>query len=144
MKQKIINMFSEIAKITRQKIQCELGDELTPAQNAILVYVNCKNNEGINVNQKDIELEFKIKASSVNSLITNLQKKQYINKMQDRNDKRINYITLTKRAKLLVSRGNTVVNKINNLALCNIPQKDCQNLFNILQKIKNNLLKEQY
>lgn len=141
MTDKIILMFSDIARKIKSNMDFLLKEyNLTACQNSVLVFIDTQQElYNKKVVQKDIENEFGIKGSSVNSILGYLQEKQFVEKQNSVNDKRKKYIVLKEKTKALLARGKAVINSIKEKLLTNISEEDKKNFFNVLEKMQDNL-----
>lgn len=142
MNNEIMVEISQILKIHKSNMEKLLNShDITPMQNAVLVYIfTQKKRFNKNVNQKDIENEFKIKASSVNSLISGLINKELIIKEPSSIDRRVNYLKISNKGTSLLNKGKEIIEYSQKHLFDNISNEEQQALLNILNKIKNNLL----
>lgn len=138
---KISQEIDEIKKIFKNKLAEHLKQfNLTPSQNALIVFVHKENSLGKEVTQKDIENEFLIKASSVNSLIQNLEKKNFIIRKICENDKRKKYLKLTEKSEKFMEDSARAVKNVEKTLINGISNEELEYLNLILNKMKNNLL----
>jgi MarR family transcriptional regulator, organic hydroperoxide resistance regulator len=76
---------------------------------------------------------------SITRLIDNLEKRQYVVRVSDPSDRRINLIHLTKAGTELQSRANEIVRNVAEAALLDINENELELFRLTLKKIMNNL-----
>ncbi|UNT95677.1 MarR family winged helix-turn-helix transcriptional regulator [Allobaculum mucilyticum] len=82
---------------------------LTKAQFDTLMFLCRMQNDGILVNQRDLETFFRISNPTVSSMLTRLEAKNYIVRTTDPGDRRIRYIKVTPEAVELISNIEALI-----------------------------------
>lgn len=96
----LIPKLGMMAKSVRIMQDSKLNSQnITAKQAMTLGYIVMKNNRNCVVNQKDIEKQFHLTASTVTSLIEKLEKAGYITRTVSEDDNRCNVLKPTKEAK---------------------------------------------
>lgn len=118
------------------------SQDLTKAQFDVMLFVieNYRNNNPIK--QRDIENFFHISNPTVSGLLTRLEIKNLIQRVQKAEDMRIRYIVPTEEAISLAERGKDLIDNLEAELIQDIPEEDIEKTRETLQKILVNLMKE--
>lgn len=123
-------------------LDSEFGNTgLNGLQARILGFVEHNDNLGKDVYQKDIEAEFKIRRSSVSSVLDTMEKNGYICRVSVLSDARLKKLVLTDKAKEV---GLTHRNKIMEFEAGleeGLTEDEIQTLKAILEKVVDNAIK---
>lgn len=113
--------------------------ELNGLQARILGFIKKNDNMNRDVYQKDIEAEFKIRRSSVTSVLNTMEKNGYVIRQSVMSDARLKKLVLTDKAKK-VSRAhhNSIENFERNL-INNMTAEEISTLKTLLAKVVANL-----
>ncbi|WP_187287396.1 MarR family winged helix-turn-helix transcriptional regulator [Gottschalkia acidurici] len=111
---------------------------MTGTQGAVLnfIYTQSKNQ---NVYQRDIEIEFEIRRSSVTSMVNNLEKGGFIKRERVPEDSRLKRIVLTDKAISIAEQLQNSIDEVNRAILKGLNNEEIQYLDLILTKITENL-----
>ena len=113
---------------------------LNHTQLQIVMYLVKHENE--EVCQKDLEIETHLKKASITGTLDSMEDKGIIIRKQSEDDKRKNIIVLSdlaKREKIAIEdRIKEIENKINK----NISKEELNSFFNIIDKMKKNMIEE--
>ena len=112
---------------------------LTGLQARILGFIEFKNSQGQDIFQKDIEVEFKIRRSSVSSVIDNMEKNGFIIRQSVENDARLKKIVLTEKAKSLGVQHRKMVTKFEKSLMENMTSEEIATLKALLNKVAENI-----
>ena len=112
---------------------------LTGLQARIIGFIEFRNNQGDDIFQKDIETEFKIRRSSVSSVIDNLEKNGFIVRQSVENDARLKKIVLTEKAVSLGAKHRKTVERFENSLLENMTKEEIATLKALLNKVAENI-----
>ncbi len=113
--------------------------ELNGLQARILGFIKKNDNMNRDVYQKDIEAEFKIRRSSVTSVLNTMEKNGYVIRQSVISDARLKKLVLTDKAKQ-VGRAHhrSIVNFEKNL-IDNMSHEEIRTLKSLLGKVLDNL-----
>jgi len=138
---KITRIFNELGKKAKMCIDNALKNRaLTSTQNSVLLYIyNEKIDNNKIVNQIDIEKQFSIKASSVNSILKLLEIKGFVEKKASQEDKRKNYILITDKALEYIKDGKQTLKNVENKIKAGILKEEFEVFKAVLKKMKKNL-----
>jgi DNA-binding MarR family transcriptional regulator len=111
---------------------------LTGAQGAILYFIYTQKGQH-DIFQRDIEMEFGIRRSSVTSVLQGLERGGFILRENVEEDARLKKLTLTAKAIKKSEKIAEFIDKINNLMIRNLKKQDVDCLDRLLEKIEGNL-----
>jgi DNA-binding MarR family transcriptional regulator len=112
---------------------------LTTSQWAILKLLDQKSE----LTQAQISNELKGDRATTGTVTLNLYEKGYINKVMDQKDRRSYIISLTQKAKEIISQIELIAEDITKTALKGVSEQDVTVLYDILNKIIINLSVEE-
>ena len=115
--------------------------DISGYQMRVLGFVKKHSLHGEMIFQKDIEREFKIKGSSVTSVLNNLEKNGYILRKSVERDKRLKQIVLTEKAESMCKMHWKAVQKYESAIARGLTSDEIENLQKTLQKIEENIKK---
>lgn len=107
---------------------------VTGAQAVILYYIYTENKERV-VYQRDIEAEFKIRRSSVTSVLQGLEKNGFIRRESVKEDSRLKKLTPTEQAVSLSERLEKEITAINRKILKDLNPDEIECLNSMLNRI---------
>ena len=113
--------------------------ELNGLQARILGYVDMMDKKGEPVYQKDIEREFKIRRSSVTSVLNTMEKNRFINRTSVFNDARLKKLVLTEKAKAIADDHREKVEWFEGMLKKGFTDEEISTLFTLLDKLLENL-----
>ena len=111
---------------------------ITGYQSRIIRYILDKSQDQ-EVFQKDIEEEFKIKRSSVTSVLQTMEKNGLIQRISVKQDARLKKIILTDKALQLSNQCNEIIYQFENDLQKNLTPEELASFMNVLQKLNQNL-----
>ena len=137
---RIVNQLHRIA-ITHS---CDCVDSpssggMTVSQVSTLGYLLLQ--DGSDVYQKDIEQFFKLRRSTVSSMLNTLEKKGFIQRQAVPHDARLKKLVLTDVGRQLSSLAGQIFLQINELMVQGLTQEELATLSTLLEKIETNLSK---
>ena len=137
---RIVNQLHRIA-ITHS---CDCVDSPSPcgmtvSQVSTLGYLLLQ--DGSDVYQKDIEQFFKLRRSTVSSMLNTLEKKGFIQRQAVPHDARLKKLVLTDVGRQLSSLAGQIFLQINELMVQGLTQEELATLSTLLEKIETNLSK---
>ncbi|WP_042462047.1 MarR family winged helix-turn-helix transcriptional regulator [Neobacillus dielmonensis] len=88
---KYLNLTFSIERNGGQLIKCQMGNDMTNDQHYILRYINQK--EGCT--SSELADVFNVNKSAITAIIDRLEKKGFIQRTRDEQDRRVVYLTLT-------------------------------------------------
>lgn len=116
---------------------------ITPVQMDALVFVMFQNKNGKNVCQKDVERYLRLRASSVSTLITALERKGFLTRTVSDGDARTKYITLTDEGMLLCNKNKILMDKCDGLVQSALTEEEQEILISFLNKIMAKIDKQE-
>lgn len=133
-----------ISHLIRRKLDVTFSapeyDGMTGVQHAIMGYIICHTQKG-EVFQRDIEKEFSLRRSTVTVMLQNLEQKGYILREPVSRDGRLKKIILTEKAKKLQERTQSEMERFHRALEEPLSEDEKEQLFFLLGKIKQNLIK---
>lgn len=124
--------------IGRYLTNIQINNDLTGPQGIILIYIYEHENE--NVYQKDIEKFLNIRRSSVTTLITSLEEKQYLNRVSVKDDGRLKKLVLTDKANNVINQIELQIQMLETKMIKDIDQKDINIFRKVIEKMTKNLM----
>lgn len=138
----LIPKLGMMAKSVRLMQDSKLNSQnITAKQAMTLGYIIMQNNKNCVVNQKDIEKQFHLTASTVTSLIEKLEKAGYITRTVSKDDNRCNVLKPTKEAKKFNDEIIKNIEVIETGVLDGISVEEKKNFEDILDKMFANIIK---
>ncbi|WP_058486698.1 MarR family winged helix-turn-helix transcriptional regulator [Defluviitalea phaphyphila] len=89
--------------------------------------------------QKDLAKLMGVSTATIAVSLKKLQKNGYINKLIDKNDNRLNNITITKKGNEIVKQSKQIVDSIDEKLFSGFKKEDIYTLFTLFQKLNANL-----
>ncbi len=132
----------EIMKTSPYKNE-NCGDEnpaISHARSCIIAYLH--DHAEKDVFQRDLEREFRVRRSTVSKILTALEQKEYIKRIAVSSDRRLKKIVLTDKAKLLTDRIKHQKRMLEEKMTSGISEEELSAFRATLEKIKQNLSKE--
>jgi MarR family transcriptional regulator, repressor for mepA len=105
---------NSIHKIMMQADSNLMQYDITNQQARVVGFIGEKQDEGVTVNQKDIESYLDITGASVSNLLRGLEKKGFIERIRSASDDRAKEISLTLKGRELIATFNSVFSEIEN------------------------------
>lgn len=130
---------NQVSKAINEQITSE---GLTKAQFDVMLFVIDNYRRNNPIKQRDIENFFHISNPTVSGLLTRLEIKNLIQRVQKREDMRIRYIVPTEEAISLADRGKELIDSLEAELIRDIPEEDIQRTEETLRKILTNLMKQ--
>lgn len=141
-KSSIIPKLGIIARKVENIQNNELQDiDITSKQSRALMFIIDSQDE--NLNQKYLEKKFELRASTVTSLVDNLEKAGYINRITSEEDFRCNKIGVTKKALKLKERIIDMVKGTEEKIFMGVTEDEKMLVEEVLNKILKNIIKMQ-
>ena len=114
---------------------------LNGLQARILGFVEVNDMQGNDVYQKDIEAEFKIRRSSVSSVLDTMEKNGFILRQSVASDARLKKLVLTDKAKQTGQQHRSAVDYFEQCISSDFTPEEVETLQYLLGKISNNVQK---
>lgn len=89
--------------------------------------------------QKDIEINFKLRRSTVSSLLNTLERKGFLHRVSVPQDARLKKLVLTKEAQQIGTCIHETFSDLDKRMFRGIPQKDLDTLDSVLSQVQKNL-----
>ena len=115
--------------------------DLTPVQMNVLFHIYVKMREGQKMNQKDIEKFVNLRASSVSSLITNLENDGFLTRTLTDGNKRAKYLELTEKGKLVCVKNSMLFDECDSAIQSALSADEQETFEALLQKIIDSISK---
>ena len=115
------------------------GYGITPVQMDALVFVLRRTRQGEKVCQKDIEKHVNLRASSVSTLLTTLEKKGYLVRNVADGDARTKYITLTEKGNVLCEEKKLYMERCDALVQSALTEEEQETFITLLNKIMSGI-----
>lgn len=139
---------AEIHNLVHRLIQktdgcCENDEKagLSHSSACIIGYLSDHKDEEIF--QRDLEREFNVRRSTMSKVLSQLEAKDYIARLDDKSDRRLKKIVLTKKAEQLSSKIKLQRMKLEETLRGSIDEQELLAFYKTCEKIKQNLLKEE-
>ena len=104
-----------------------------------LVFVFRRTRQGEKVCQKDIENHVNLRASSVSTLLTTLEKKGYLVRNVADGDARTKYITLTEKGNVLCEEKKLYMDRCDALVQSALTEEEQETFITLLNKIMSGI-----
>lgn len=115
--------------------------DLNGLQARILNFVENNDWQGVDVYQKDIEAEFKIRRSSVSSVLDTMEKNGYIRRVSVLADARLKKLVLTDKAKETAVSYRSSLTEFEAALESGLTEEEIQAFKTVLYKIVDNAIK---
>lgn len=112
---------------------------ITPVQMDALLLVLRRTRQGEKVCQKDIEKHVNLRASSVSTLLTTLEKKGYLVRKVADGDARTKYLTLTEKGSALCNDNRLYMEKCDALVQSALTEEEQETFITLLNKIMSGI-----
>lgn len=112
--------------------------DITNQQARVVGFIGEKQEEGVTVNQKDIELYLDITSASVSNLLRGLEKKGFIERIRSSSDDRAKEIYLTLKGRELITTFNSVFSEIENKIVQGMTEEQKKLFLELLKKVIKN------
>ena len=89
--------------------------------------------------QKDLEQKFALRKSTISGILKTMEKNELIERIAAKNDSRSKQIVLTKKGKGICHEYMDRISKMEELIKKNIPEKEINIFFKVIEQIRNNL-----
>ena len=111
---------------------------LNGLQARILCFIEKKDTAGKCVYQRDIESEFKIRRSSVSSVLDTMEKNGYVIRKQTQQDARLKQLVLTEKAKEMSQQHKEAIDRFEENLVKNMSVQETETLKYLLNKVLEN------
>lgn len=111
---------------------------LTRSQMDVLVYTYFKNQNGIEVNQVDIERDLNLKNPTVTGLISRLEKKEYVKREKSSKGSNYKSIIVTESGKAIIENGKQITDKVEKEIFSVLTDEEKKELTRLIQKVIDN------
>jgi len=128
----------KIVEYYLQELFTEFGLDLSKEQMIVLKELNVQ--DGLNQNEL-ASLAFRDK-SSMARLLSKMERKNYIQREQSKEDKRINLVYLTEKGRVVYKQTRPVLKKLIKTMEQNITKSEKKQLIKILKKVQFNFTQE--
>lgn len=126
---------SNLIKRTIDQLLNEQG--ITSLHSWIMIYL--KKRESQPVYQRDIEMEFDIRRSSVTSVLQTMERNGLIKRISVKEDARLKQIILTPKAYAITEEIGKSIDKFENSLTADIPQDDLNIFLDVLSKMTSKI-----
>ena len=108
---------------------------LNGLQARIMGFIDRNDRAGKAVYQRDIETEFKIRRSSVSSVLDTMEKNGYVIRCQSQHDARLKKLVLTEKAKQMGQQHRDVIDAFEKNLIKNMSAQETETLKILLNKV---------
>jgi MarR family transcriptional regulator, repressor for mepA len=129
---------NSIHKIMMQADSNLIQYDITNQQARVVGFIGEKQEEGVTVNQKDIELYLDITGASVSNLLRGLEKKGFIERIRSVSDDRAKEISLTLKGRELITTFNSVFSEIEDKIVQGMTEEQKKLFLELLKKVIKN------
>ena len=129
---------NSIHKIMMQADSNLMQYDITNQQARVVGFIGEKQDEGVTVNQKDIESYLDITGASVSNLLRGLEKKGFIERIRSASDDRAKEISLTLKGRELIATFNSVFSEIENKIVQGMTEEQKKLFLELLIKVVKN------
>jgi MarR family transcriptional regulator, repressor for mepA len=129
---------NSIHKIMMQVDSNLLQYDITNQQARVVGFIGEKQDEGVTINQKDIELYLDITGASVSNLLRGLEKKGFIERIRSASDDRAKEISLTLKGRELIATFNLVFSETENKIVQGMTEEQKKLFLELLKKVVKN------
>lgn len=129
----------EIRRLLDSRIAAELGPELTGMRGMVLGYMVRSDEAGVDVFQRDIELRFHIRRSSVTGLLQGMEQANLITRCPVKQDARLKKLVATEYGRRCSKRICAIIETHEADVTAGIPPAELAALRDTLQKLVENL-----
>ena len=130
----------EIAHLMKNNLDASFGDtDINGLQARILGMIERNHNNGKDTYQKDIEAEFKIRRSSVSSVLDTMEKNGYIVRQAVEHDARLKKIVMTEKAGQVGIRHRQVIDSFEKNIIKDMSAQEVETLKKLLGKVLENV-----
>jgi DNA-binding MarR family transcriptional regulator len=113
--------------------------DITSQQSRIIGFVISEQRQGKTIYQKDIEEAFKLKGSSITSLLQGLERKKFIVRRPDPSDERRKVVTVLPKGQELMSDFEAAFREIDEKMVRDLSPEQQQMLVQVLELMTHNL-----
>lgn len=110
---------------------------VSPVQMHTLVFIHKNERDGVKVCQKDIEKELNLRASSVSTLLNNLEKSGFINRNIADGDARLKELVLTEKGKDICEKDKQFMESCDGAIQNALSEEEQEQFEKLLDKILN-------
>ena len=114
-----------------------IDDNITVSQAYVIDFIT--DNKDKDIFQKDLELEFDLKRSSVSLMLNNMEKHDLIKRVPVAGDARLKKLVLTEKAVEISRKISSAIDSVEGKLLENMEQDEINSLLNMLGKIRSNI-----
>jgi MarR family transcriptional regulator, repressor for mepA len=129
---------NSIHKIMMQVDSNLMQFDITNQQARVVGFIGEKQDEGIIVNQKDIESYLDITGASVSNLLRGLEKKGFIERIRSASDDRAKEISLTLKGIELIATFNSVFSETEDKIVQGMTEEQKKLFLELLKKVLKN------
>ena len=126
--------------LTKDKLVCHKLPPPTPTQIQIVNYILKHNKEDIY--QKDIEKSLNLSRATLSGVLNTMEKNNIIKRVINSNDLRSKKIILNEEAKVVFERSKKRLFEAEKILIENINQKEMETFLDVLNKMKENINKQ--
>lgn len=130
----------DTAHIIKLKLNAEFEHVgLNGLQARILRFVKINSDNGTDIYQKDIETEFKIRRSSVTSVLNTMEKNGFITRQSVESDARLKKIVLTDKSVTFCKEHHQTITEFDNILKKKFTKDEVDTLILLLNKVVKNI-----
>lgn len=114
-------------------------ENINGLQMRIMGFIHVNYVHGVDIYQKDIEAEFKMRRSSVTSVLNTMEKNNLVRRLSVPSDARLKKLELTAKAKVLIEAHYEKIIQFENSMVNNFSQDEINTLKSLLERVVENL-----
>ena len=114
-----------------------IDDNITVSQAYVIDFIT--DNSDRDVFQKDLEMEFDLKRSSVSLMLSNMEKHDLIKRVPVSEDARLKKIVLTEKAVEISKKISAAIDSVEGQLAESMDQDEINTFLNMLNKIRSNI-----
>ncbi|MBU5335501.1 MarR family winged helix-turn-helix transcriptional regulator [Intestinibacter bartlettii] len=133
-----INKLSRlISRKVDASVLSSIDDNITVSQAYVIDFIT--DNSDRDVFQKDLEMEFDLKRSSVSLMLNNMEKHDLIKRVPVSEDARLKKIVLTEKAVEISKKISAAIDSVEGQLAESMDQDEINTFLNMLNKIRSNI-----
>lgn len=118
-------------------------NDITPVQLHALTFINRSSANGESVCQKDVEKKINLRASSVSSLISNLERNGFLIRTVSEGDARTKFIELTEKGKAVCFKNKQLMDECDGIIQAALTEEEQEEFEHLLNKILDSFSKQE-
>lgn len=140
-KEPILKYIYELHHKLKRNQMCDKSNlkNLTHKQLHILKHIMFKIDTENNISQKDLELHFNLRKSTITGILKTMEKNGFLKKETDKNDKRVNNLLLTEKSMNIKTNILSEIKNTESILLKNIEKNDIETFIKVIKQMIDNI-----